>query len=304
MQLRWIAHRLATLCYAAAGFARGLPVADSQLAEPLIAPALALRQRLRKLGLPEPTCWRELLAYAPQADSCDDLAHLALGKVLGIAARTVSQVAELAQSLRELERAGQRALPHLLDEWEHRVRPLQQHWEARGPGLLHAVGTLTDQRLLVDQATIVAIPPLFGGGGDASLATNTVHMEAVLTNVVDGLPEVVRLGWLLSQLNHDLPVINERVPSTRLYLLAKLAMLPPILQAGETVELTTLSTTSITTALDAWRIEATTNRDLPKTLLDWWETYLETKPSWGVALAALDHMLPAEPNALEKVNES
>ena len=143
---------------------------------------------------------------------------------------------------------------------------------------------------------MVAAHPALGGGkasvvGRRVWQPNPFRIEALLTNVVDGLPEVVRLGWLLAQLNHELPVFSDRVHGSRLPLIAQLAMLPATLQASESVELSQLTPFTIEAALPAWQIEIAADKDIAATLLDWWNTYLDTKPAWGIALAALDQMV-------------
>jgi len=50
-----------------------------------------------------------------------------------------------------------------------------------------------------------------GGAGAAQLRTNSVRLEAVLTHPDPQLPETLRLGWLLSQLNQDLPIYSDTI---------------------------------------------------------------------------------------------
>lgn len=291
MELDWVTNHLAACCHAAEGIARGLPLADARFGEPFVNAAHALRQEITAHQLPTPAFWSNLLAYSHQMDDCTSLARVAIRKTVGIESTTESTVAALATGIRDIDNAARHALPQMLDDLSHRLRPIQEHWEARGPGLLQEIGNLTDQRLLADRATVVAVHPAFGGGGSASLVTNAVRVEAVLTNVVDGLPEVVRLGWLLAQLNHELPIFSDRVNGSRLPLLAQLAMLPATLQASETVELSQLTPFTIAAAVPAWHVEVAAEKDIAATVLDWWHTYLETKPSWDIALAALDQMI-------------
>ncbi len=271
MELDWVTHHLATCCYAAEGIARGLPLADPRLREPFVAAVQSLQHEISALHIPIRPLWANLLAYSHQMDDRQSLVRTSLRKTVGIESTSEESVVRLADSIRDVQNAARESLPQMLDDLAHRLRPLQEHWEARGPGLLHEIGRLTDQRLLADRVTVVAVHPAFGGGGSASLATNAVRIEAVLTNIVDGLPEVVRLGWLLAQLNHELP--------------------PAAIQAGEAVELSQLTPFTIVAALPAWRIDVAADKDIAATLLDWWHTYLSTKPAWDIALAALDHMI-------------
>ena len=68
-------------------------------------------------------------------------------------------------------------------------------------------------------------------------------------------------------------------------------MLPGVLQASETVELSELTPFTIAEALPAWKIEVAADKDIAGTLLTWWDTYRQTRPAWGIALAALDQMI-------------
>ncbi|MCA9123350.1 MAG: hypothetical protein H6822_08370 [Planctomycetaceae bacterium] len=291
MELEWKTSELASCCHTIVGIVRGLPLADSRLGEPFADAALTLRQHVASLRLPEGPFWSNLLAYSHQVDDQRSLLRTVIRKSIGIDSTSEDLVVKLANDLREVELSWRQALPLMLDDLTLRMRPLQEQWEARGPGLLRAIGQLTDERLLAERATVVAVHPAFGGGGSASLATNVVRIEALLTNVVDGLPEVVRLGWLLAQLNHELPLFCDRIHGSRLSLIAQLAMLPGVLQASETVELSELTPFTIAEALPAWKIEVAADKDIAGTLLTWWDTYRQTRPAWGIALAALDQMI-------------
>jgi hypothetical protein len=290
MELDWVANHFANCCYAAEGLARGLQPADARVGEPLIDPARLLQQEIAAAGLPAEKFWQHLLAFSFQADDHTALARLVLRKTIGPNAPAAT-VARLGGHILSVASATNDVLPRLSEELEHRIRPLQQQWEARGAGLLRAISGLTDARLFVERAKIVVVHPTFGGGGVANLMTNSVLIEAVLANVIPELPEVVRLGWLLAQLNHELPTFSDRVRGDRLSKLAQLAMLPPTLAASQAVELSSLSIDTLRAALAGWRIDVATEADLPALLLDWWATYRDTRPTWDIAIAALDRML-------------
>ena len=93
---------------------------------------------------------------------------------------------------------------------------LREQWEARGPGLLRAVGLRTEESLVADEAQVIVVQPALGGGGQAHLSANAVRIEAVLANPHAELPEVVRLAWLLAQLQLDLPAYSDRIQADRL----------------------------------------------------------------------------------------
>ena len=219
---------------------------------------------------------------------------MTLRKLLPISEITPKIQTKLSGCIQDLENAYRARFPRLADELIQRVRPLREQWEARGPGLMDAVGRLTDTNLLVSSSDVLLVQPCSGGSGVAHLAYNSVRVEAMLYNVDRSLPEAVRLAWLISQLNFDLPRYSDLIPRDRLALIARCAMLPVCFQAAEEVELLSLNQASLATALNAWKISSTDSDQLSNTLLDWWQTYQQTQTSWTVALQALDRMLIAE----------
>jgi len=119
------------------------------------------------------------------------------------------------------------------------------------------------------------------------------------TNPLPELPEVVRLGWLVSQLSSlgfrsQLPY-----PPETLRNLIPIAMLAPSLAAAEVLELTRCNESIAELAIENWHIAVPPNRDVSKELIpflmDWWETCLKTKPDWSVSIKALAHRLGLQP---------
>jgi hypothetical protein len=278
--------------HAAWGAVRGWPIADPRLSE---LPKLAreLDEELNALGLPRQRVWPLLAAHAASIASNRLLAQTALTKVIGAGLNAERAVAPLAGRISALEAAVQRAIPDLAEQLALRVRPIQEQWESRGPGLMRMIGKRTDERLIVEAADVLLVHPVFGGAGEAHLQQNAVRIEAVLANPHQDLPEVVRLAWLLAQLNCDLPMFGEAVHPERLPLVVQLALLPPVLVAAEDVELVRNTPDLLSKAIDAWRVAVPAGTDVTTLLPAWWQTVEESRPSWAVALAGLDQMLRA-----------
>ena len=123
------------------------------------------------------------------------------------------------------------------------------------------------------------------------MAYNSARIEAVLANPVAELPEVVRLGWLIAQLQLDLPRYSEAIHPDRLAKVAGLAMLPAALTAAEGVELVRDARALFEQAILAWQLAPPADTNPGALVSEWWQTYQETKPPWNVALAALDQLL-------------
>jgi len=284
--LNWRVSSSASALHAAAAIVRGVALADAGLASELAEPAVLLQEEIQLAQLPEERFWRNLLGVSAGTESNRELVKLALVKTVGRGATAETIEQRIAAAIAAVEAAFQRYLPKLEEELPLRIGPLREQWEARGPGFMRQMGLLTDEALLVEQAEVVVIHPALGGGGDAWLPGNQVRIEGVLANPHPHLPEVVRLGWLVSQVNFDLPAISENVNAERLPRLARLAMLPAALAAGNAVELCQDSPDLLAAALNDWRLAADAT-----VLIQWWETYRDSRPPFAVALAALDQML-------------
>lgn len=156
-----------------------------------------------------------------------------------------------------------------------RSGPLREQWDARGPGLLRALGSLTDP-IVGAPATILPVEPVVGGHGIALPDARTVLIEAVLANPLASLPEVLRLGWLVAQL--DAP--RETVP----------ALVPAVLAAAEEVELAQLDEPTLEQAIVAWRVSEEPI-STAATLLAWWHDYRASLTPWPIAVKDITERL-------------
>ena len=241
----------------------------------------------RKLFWDELLCWS--VEYPNSFALAEKVVHrLGDRRTLDEADRTF-----LAGRFSDAETAFHLLFPKLGEQLELRSRPLRELWEGFGRGLMAHVGRLTDKKLWVTEAEVVLVQPVLGGFGLAHLGPNRVCIEALLTNPASELPEVVRLAWLLSQLQLDEPDYSGNVEERRLVEIGGLAMLPPILAAGQVVELTKIDEPNLALAIEQWQIPVPPKVDVVRPLLAWWETYLQTRPEWSVAMSALDRMLMA-----------
>ncbi len=296
MDLRWRASLSASCFHAARAIALGQPLVDNRLAQALSPSVASLSAELSASGISFATFFEQVVPLAADFENNRELARRVLARFSGRSEVQNEQAAgRLAGWFNELESAFSAAVSGVVDELTLRGRPLREQWEARGPGLLAAIGRLTEPGVLAEGGEVVLVYPVQGGGGAAHLAYNKVSFEAVLANPIVELPETVRLGWLLSTLNLDLPKYSEALPRQRLDSLAPLAMLPAALAAAQDVELVHGVAPSLAHAMTVWRVVQ--DDDDIKSLADmldrWWKTYQERRPPWAVALAALEQMLPA-----------
>jgi hypothetical protein len=291
--IRWLASFSASCLHAADATRRGQLIVDQRLADAVNEPARELRRQVSAAGLPVDRFWRCLLGLSSELESNFELATAALRKAAGQLAGREGLVGVLAGCIGDLEAAVRSVIPDMVDELALRGTPLRDQWEARGPGLLREIGRWTDPLVIAPNADVVLVQPAIGGGGCAFLLFNRVHFEAVLVNPIPQLPEVLRLSWLLSQLQLDVPHFGEAIHADRLPLVAGLAMLPVVLRAAETVELATWNRDMLALAIQAWHVPVRDIAEMLDILDNWWGTYLENRPAWRVAMAALDRMLDA-----------
>jgi hypothetical protein len=249
-----------------------------------------LAATIKAAQLPTERFWRHLIPLSPNLANRRQFVETAVGKVLGRGARLDVFVSTLESKLAALDLAIKTALPTLADDLQLRERPLREQWEARGPGMLNRIANLTDEMLIVPECDVLLVLPAIGGYGEAHLPYNSVRIEAVLANPIHELPEVVRLAWLIAQLQLDLPAHSENIHADRLPHVARYAMLPPALLAAESVELLRFTPELIGQTISAWQLTVPPGLDTAAVVSEWWQTYIETRPPWNIALAALDQL--------------
>jgi hypothetical protein len=265
------------------------PDRELQSSPELAAVADALARQLTLENLDAPAFFAHALPLCVRLEPPRQLVDVVVTKLHGSGRTPGSE--PLAREIAALYRAFLQHAPSVIEELELRTGPIREQWEARGPGLLATLRRLIEPEVAPERAEIVLVRPVTGGGGEAFPPYNSVLLEAVLTNSVSELPEVVRLAWLWSQLSFDLPKYFETLGHSRIAKVGQLALVPAVLAAAQEVELARLDAPSIALALDTWEIDIPGADLRAELLLDWWTTYQESHAPWAVALAGLDRLL-------------
>ena len=147
----------------------------------------------------------------------------------------------------ELYDAIQAIVP-VADELPTRIGPLKMQWEARGPGMLahlrrSILGPNATEDVDINSVQILPVYPWVGGFAQPLPASGAVMVEAVLTDVADGLPEVVRLAWGHAQLlSHQAFAANKSTAAPSLHALTTIM---PTLAAAEHVQLVGCNTETV-----------------------------------------------------------
>ena len=296
MHLTWTPNASTSAMHAAQSIcAYGDKLASARVAESIGEYALGLGQWI-ETAAPFDTArfWSLLVGHSAMIDSNTELAQAVVRKA-AIRVGDNAAISRLAGFISDIEAAYNQFFPKFNEQLPLRARPLQENWLGFGPGLIAHLGRLTQKDLLVSKARVVLLQPILGGAGVAHIDLNLVRIEAVLTNPMVELPEVVRLAWLLSQLQLDLSIHSETIGANLLARLAPLAMLPPILAAAEVMELSKCDESVAELAIEQWHIPVPQDKEvhteIVPIMMDWWETYLQTRPNWQTALQALAKML-------------
>jgi hypothetical protein len=291
--IRWLASSPASALYAADCLRRRLPFVDAALAGALRDPTARLVRAIATTSLPVERVWANLVPLSLHTEGSRHLVDTALSKLAG-RHQITPHIDPLADRVVAVERAFNSAVPNAADELPLRIGPLSELWDAHGPGLLAAIGNFTDAELLAERVTVGVLLPVTGGGGRCYPDCNVVLTEGVLANPHARLPEIVRLAWLVAQINLNLARFQGDLKRERAVELGAWALLPATLAAAQDLELAKCDETTLREAVTAWRVEVPPNRAFLHDLMRWWETYCTDQPPWPIAVTALDMLIATE----------
>jgi hypothetical protein len=288
LEIKWMASLSANACHAA-DLARRRLALDCPLVEAAVRPAQWLGEEIRAAGLPEGPFWDYLLPLSAQLENNRQLVEAVLRRMLPPKQRVDnSRVTHLAGCIADLEAAVAQAQPDLVEALLPRAERARAEWDAVGPGLLERIAALTDPGVIPGGATVVPLWPAWGGFASVHLAWNLARVELDAEGV-RLLPDAVRIAWLLAQLNLELPMFSETITAGRLPEVAALAMLPPTLQAAAEARLVDRAV-ALNQAFAALPLEIADPSSTAEKMETWWQTYLDARPGWDVALAALERL--------------
>jgi hypothetical protein len=257
------------------------------------------------LGVPNPqTLWDSLIATGAVIESNEELAQCVLSRS-GRHGLSHTHTRSLAELVTDIEAAFIRLVPKYMDQIPLRLRPLQEQWLGFGQGLMTQCRRTTGLHGSNNRCSVIGVQPVLGGFGKCHWEHNLVRIEAVLTNPNPEIPEVVRLAWLLAQLeaashgttypsisdasNPDIPIAWttwEWIP---------LAMVSPILVAAHDMELMRFDPHAIDLALEHWHLEIPAHgplrSELPQLLFRWWQSATAANNPWNESLQILANQL-------------
>lgn len=292
MQIVWKSKNELAAMHAA--WSQCFPLAECQPVSDEFTEAVEVLRSFRaRFGVPEDRFWERLMVLSVDSEGSRDHADRVMTHCLGADSRPDALASDFASAIRGVVRAFTAAFPKFENDMRLRIAPLQQLWEAYGPGLLRLIGRQTAPESIVGSAEVLLVQPISGGAGYPHLMTNRCHIEALLTNPEPLLPETIRLAWLLSQLDFERPVYSERINPFWLRKVAGFAMVPPALLAAQDLELCHYDASTVQRALELWRLAPVGNKAAAEAqlLMTWWETFDHSRPEWTIAMTGLERML-------------
>lgn len=264
-------------------------LADAR-AESAIAEFVAvINDRLEYNEVPVGEFWWRLVARGSSKRTDAERATAALVEA-GCSELVVDQAAiTISGRLTDVRIAFSSLYPKLQQQLPLRARPLQEQWDAYGPGLLKAIARRINDKLMPQRARIELVHPASGGGGIPVPDEGWLAIEAVLTNPSLRVPEVLRLAWLIARLGLGRAEASRLVPQQRVGHTAASALLPITLQAGADLGLVDAPESLLEETLQLWRMHSVD----ADALFDWWQQTRQGELPFPVALKALDRMLVA-----------
>lgn len=291
-EVRWLTNESMSCFHAAEVLRRTADAAEPRMANAIAEPAVALVNEVVSRGIPEERFWQHVIPLSAGFGGNRQLANMTLRK----SGRKTDELAttRLAGRFHELQAAVRREFPTMTDDVTLWGRSLRDQWKRSGTALLHTIGRRIEAEVLPANTEIGLVYPMQQGGGAAHLLYNSVCIEATESDPEPKLPEVIRLVWLMSQLNLEIPMFSESVDPHRLPTVAGLATLPAALTAAEAADLAACDRPNVELALATWMPHFRRGQAFAEQLLKWWELYCSKRPRFSVALGALDQMLHDE----------
>ena len=279
-------------CLYAAGAALTKPfLIGSTVPESVEQAIAAVRTVLEESYIPAAAFWDHIVPLSAGRSPAEAV-EVALIKIVGREQARMHQ-SRINAAIMSLRSSFALTFPGNTDEVASAITALRQRWDREGAGLLNRVVNWTEPGVLVGEATVVAVSPLRNGGGIAYLPYNLACIEVVSADPIAELPETVRLAWLLSVLNLDLPIYSENLKPERLRLISGLAMIPVVLTAAQELSLASSDDMTIALAVDKWFLPGECPAPLVAAVVQWWDVYRTLRTPWAASLQALEKLLVA-----------
>ncbi len=290
--IRWVKQPELSAAHSAYIVATGAPCVDQKTEQLLVSPVTGINTRLISSSIDIGMFWQR---YRSGIIANDD-SNRACAKALLSAGCSEFQVEQTAKAisslLSECRLSFSRRFPKLGDQLELRARPLKQHWEMVGPGLLGNIQRQVWGDSLPDdwwptRVDGLLVQPMRGGDGGYDTLAGKFWIEAMLTDVDPAVPEVLRVAWLVTQLAIE-SHFRDKSGDQTLARAWSLASVPLVLTAAAQLDLIQGEKLPIRAAIDLWHLGG---EEVSGKLELWWQRTQDAPTPLPVALKEFDRML-------------
>ena len=297
--IEWVPHPELSAAHAAYVVATRTPCNDKKIEQMLVQPVTEVNNRLFASAVDVSQFWQHYLLQIMSDVSMEK----ACGFALLSAGENEMQVDQTTKAI--VNRLGDARLaflnrfPKLSEQLELRARPLKERWETFGPGLLNQVGKQIwrdnpPDEWWMNHVTAAMVQPMRGGDGGCDAASSRIWLEAMLTDVEPGVPEVLRVAWLVTSMAID-SYARETSNDLRLMLPWSLVSVPLVLSAGRELELVRGEQLPVSEAMQLWHFG---DAEIAETVSHWWMNQTDSTAPMPARLKQLDEMLPPRVSGL------
>lgn len=292
VNIRWSSDVETSAAHAAYVVARGLPCNDAKTEQLLVGPVTEVNNRLLSASIDVASFWQRYLSEILNESDVPRASTISL-LAAGCSELQVEQTSKaVAKRLSDARRAFLQRFPKLDQQLELRARPLRDRWDTFGRGLLREV-----ERQIWDSSppddwwaakvNVVLVQPVRGGDGGYDAESAKIWIEAMLTDVDPGVPEVLRIAWLITRMAIETHM-RERSTDQSLSRPWMLVSIPLVLTAATNLELIS-GELPIGRAIELWQ---RSDVGVADEVTRWWSRW--TDEPLPVALKELDQLLASK----------
>ena len=291
--IEWVPHPELSAAHAAYVVATRTPCNDKKIERLLVQPVTEVNNRLFASAVDVSQFWQHYLLQIMSDVSMEKACGLALLSAGENELQVDQTTKAIVNRLGDARLAFLNRYPKLSEQLELRARPLKERWETFGPGLLNQVG----KQIWIDNppdewwmthVTAAMVLPMRGGDGGCDAARSRLWLEAMLTDVEPGVPEVLRVAWLVTSMAID-SYARETSDDLRLMLPWSLVSVPLVLNAGRELELVRGEQLPVSEAMQLWHFG---DAEIAETVSHWWMNQTDSTAPMPARLKQLDEMLP------------
>ena len=265
----------------------GAAFADPKTEQLLVDPVTAINNRMVASSLDVAAFWQRYLHEI----MVDTELSAACAEALLAAGCSELQIDQIARAVRgrlvDARGLFLKKFPKLVDHLQLRSRPLRDQWDTFGAGLLREVGRQIwgeqpPKRWSPTRIDALVVQPIRGGDGDYDTNRKRIWVEAMLTDVDPGVPEVLRIAWLITRLTIDAYIRDET--DDALAGSWSMVSVPLVLEAGRELGIIRGTELPIAQAMNLWRFRDSSTAE---TLGRWWQEYCDNSMPLPAALKIL-----------------